>query len=595
MGEKQPTSLRTHTCGELRAGHIGDTVTLCGWVQSIRDHGGVLFCDLRDRYGITQVVFRPEVSDQLLRDANELRAEFVIRTTGEVEARPEGMMNEKIPTGEIEVRAHILETLNRAKTPAFEIEDDIETAEEIRLRHRFLDLRRPAMQRNLITRHRVFKATRDYFDEHGFLEIETPMLTKSTPEGARDYLVPSRVHRGSFFALPQSPQLFKQLFMIAGLDRYAQLVRCFRDEDLRADRQPEFTQLDMEMAFVTQEDIIEITESLMQRIFKAALDLDVSTPFPRLTYREAMDTYGCDRPDMRFGMTIKDISDVAVESDFRVFRKVLDDGGQVRGICVPGGGARSRTEIDKLPALAQEFGAKGLAWMKAEEEALSSSIAKFFPAGVQQKIRERMGAEPGDLLLFVADRPKIVADVLSRLRLHLAADMGLIPENEFRLCWVLDFPLFDRREDSDTIEPCHHPFTSPRDEDIEMLDSAPLEVLAKAHDIILNGSEIGGGSIRIHDAGLQRRIFALLRMSDEEIERKFGFLIRALEYGAPPHGGIALGMDRIVAILCGMDSIREVIAFPKTQRAVCPLTDAPTRVSDEQLRELGLRLEAGES
>jgi len=589
LPRQQPASLRTHTCGELGAAHIGAQVTLCGWVHAVRDHGGILFCDLRDRYGVSQVVFDPRMNPELHRQANELRPEYVVRVTGEVRRRPEGTANPKLATGEIEVVATALQLLNRAEPPVLPIADEIEASEEVRLRYRFLDLRRSAMQRNLMLRHRVFKVVRDYFDAHGFLEVETPMLTKSTPEGARDYLVPSRLHPGSFYALPQSPQLFKQIFMVSGLDRYAQLVRCFRDEDLRADRQPEFTQLDMEMSFVTQEDIINVTEGLMVAIFREVLGRDVQTPFPRFTYEEAMSQYGCDRPDLRFGMTLRDVGDIARQSAFEVFRKVLDAGGQVKGLCAPGAAGRSRAELDRLTALAQTFGAKGLAWMKVEEKGLSSPIDRFFPAPVQEQLRARLEAKPGDLMLFVADQPPVVAEALSRLRLHLGRELQLIPADEFKFCWVVDFPLFAPAEGGG-VEPCHHPFTSPRDEDIPRLETEPLAVKAKAYDIILNGSEIGGGSIRIHDSALQERIFRLLRLSEEEVEQKFGFFLRALRYGAPPHGGIALGMDRIVAILCGLDSIRDVIAFPKTQRGICPLTEAPTPVSERQLRELGLRM-----
>ena len=579
---------RTHNCGELRKEHIGREVVLAGWVHSVRDHGGVIFVDLRDRYGLTQVVFKPDSSGDTYAESEQLRTEYVIAVRGQVVARLPENVNPNLPTGEVEVPVVELEILNRSETPPFEIEDESAVATDLRLRYRYLDLRRAPMREGLVFRHRVFQTIRRYFDERGFIDVETPVLTRSTPEGARDYLVPSRVNQGGFYALPQSPQLFKQLLMIAGFDKYAQIVKCFRDEDLRADRQPEFTQLDVEMAFTDQEEIIELIEGMTAAVFKENMDREIETPFPRLTYEQAMDLYGTDRPDIRFGMTLKSIEDLAQQSEFRVFRSVVDKGGQVRGFRLPGGADLSRKDLDELTEWVKQFGAKGLAWFRVEPDKLSSPIQKFFPAPVLAELRRRMECEAGDVIFFVADKPAVVAQALSELRVHLAKTRGLIPENEFRFCWVLDFPLFEYNEEEKRPDPSHHPFTSPREDDLAFLEERPLEVKAKAHDIILNGLEIGGGSIRIHDLAVQQRVFRLLGISEEEAREKFGFLLDALRYGAPPHGGIALGLDRVVMLLLGRDSIREVIAFPKTQRAVCLMTQAPAPVDDRQLRELGL-------
>ena len=579
---------RTHNCGELRKEHIGREVVLAGWVHSVRDHGGVIFVDLRDRYGLTQVVFKPDSSGDTYAESEQLRTEYVIAVRGQVVARLPENVNPNLPTGEVEVPVVELEILNRSETPPFEIEDESAVATDLRLRYRYLDLRRAPMREGLVFRHRVFQTIRRYFDERGFIDVETPVLTRSTPEGARDYLVPSRVNQGGFYALPQSPQLFKQLLMIAGFDKYAQIVKCFRDEDLRADRQPEFTQLDVEMAFTDQEEIIELIEGMTAAVFKENMDREIETPFPRFTYAEAMDLYGTDRPDIRFGMTLKSIEDLAQQSEFRVFRSVVDKGGQVRGFRLPGGADLSRKDLDELTEWVKQFGAKGLAWFRVEPDKLSSPIQKFFPAPVLAELRRRMECEAGDVIFFVADKPAVVAQALSELRVHLAKTRGLIPENEFRFCWVLDFPLFEYNEEEKRPDPSHHPFTSPREDDLAFLEERPLEVKAKAHDIILNGVEIGGGSIRIHDLAVQQRVFRLLGISEEEAREKFGFLLDALRYGAPPHGGIALGLDRVVMLLLGRDSIREVIAFPKTQRAVCLMTQAPAPVDDRQLRELGL-------
>ncbi|GAN31869.1 MAG: aspartate--tRNA ligase [Candidatus Brocadia sp. AMX2] len=581
---------RTHTCGQLRIKDVKSTVTLLGWVSSIRDHGGLIFIDLRDRYGITQVVFNPDKGNEFYTTAGQLRPEYVVAIQGAVSARPEGTLNPNLDTGEIEVYADTLEILNKSETPPFEIEDESKVSLELRLKHRYLDLRRPVMQRRLIFRHKVCQVIREYLDRLNFIDIETPVLTKSTPEGARDYLVPSRVNLGKFYALPQSPQLFKQILMVAGYDRYFQIVRCFRDEDLRAQRQPEFTQMDMEMSFVDENDIIQIIEGLVAAIFDKVIGKKVATPFPRLSYNEAMASYGCDAPDLRFGMKIKDISDIVQKSDFKVFLDTVKSGGQVRGVNANGCGNFSRKDIDDLTAFVGQFGAKGLAWFKVEEKGLSSSITKFFPEETREKIRQYMDAKKGDLLLFVADKPKVVSQSLAQLRLHLAQKNKLIDTNTFYFSWVVDFPLFDYNEDLQRYEALHHPFTSPHPDDLPILEEKPLEVKARAYDLVLNGVELGGGSIRIHAPEVQKRVFRLLGIEDESAYAKFGFLLDALKYGAPPHGGIALGVDRMVTLLLQLDDIREVIAFPKTQKATCLMTNAPSEVDLQQLKELGIRL-----
>jgi len=546
--------------------------------------------DLRDRSGMVQVVFNPEVSEQAFTKAEALRGEYVVTVAGEVGIRPEGTANPNLATGEVEVYARDLRLLNVAKVPPFYIANNLEVDEALRLRYRYLDLRRPEMQRLLELRHRTTKAIRDFLDGRGFWEIETPMLTKSTPEGARDFLVPSRLHPGEFFALPQSPQLFKQVLMVAGVERYFQIVRCFRDEDLRADRQPEFTQLDMEMSFVRREDVMGITEELLAYVFGRVLGVKLDLPFPRLTYREAMTRYGSDKPDLRFGLEIKDISDLVKNSGFRVFAEVVGRGGVVRGIRVPGCSTYSRRELDELTQLAGTFGAKGLAWMAVEGEGIRSPIVKFFASGELQSIRERMEARPGDLLLFVADQEDTAASALGALRLEIGRRLGLMDDGRLAFAWIVDFPLLEYDQEEGRYKAVHHPFTSPREEDLPLLDREPLKAKALAYDVILNGVELGGGSIRIHRRDVQEKMFGLLGLSAEEAREKFGFLLEAFEYGAPPHGGIALGLDRLVMLMGGRETIRDVIPFPKTQSATCLMTGAPGPVTAEQLKELHLAL-----
>lgn len=582
---------RTHTCGQLRKADAGSEVTLSGWVDTRRDHGGVIFIDLRDRYGKTQVVFNPEHNAETHKEASDLRSEYVIAVKGKVEERPEGMANPDLDTGEIDVMVDKLEILNTSETPPFEITADTEVSTELRLKYRYLDLRRPVMQKYFTSRHKVCQVARQYFDRNDFVEVETPFLTKSTPEGARDYLVPSRINRGQFYALPQSPQLFKQILMVSGFDRYFQVVKCFRDEDLRAQRQPEFTQLDLEMSFVREDDVINIIEGLMVEVFNTVLGKEISAPFKRLSYRDAMSLYGCDAPDLRFEMTIKEITDIAKKSDFKVFKSVAESGDQIRGINATGCAKLSRKDIDELTTFVNQFGAKGLAWFKVDENGLTSQIAKFFSEELQKEIIERFSAVPGDLLLFVADKESVVSQALSQLRLNIAKTNGLINENEFNLSWVVNFPLFEYNEEMDRYDSLHHPFTSPHPDDLEFLEERPLDVRARAYDIVLNGVELGGGSIRIHRQDVQKKIFNLLNIDEATAQKRFGFLLEALKYGAPPHGGIALGLDRMVTILLGLDDIREVIAFPKTQKATCLMVDAPSNVDEKQLKDLGLSLQ----
>jgi len=582
---------RSHNCGELRSEHAGQEALLCGWVASWRDHGGLIFIDLRDRYGITQVVFSPQRAAEAHRTASELRSEYVVAVRGEVNRRPEGMVNRALPTGEIELDAVELEVLNPSLTPPFAVDERAEVTEEVRLKHRYLDLRRPPMRDRLVKRHEIIKAARDYLYGQGFIEVETPCLTRSTPEGARDFVVPSRLYHGSFYALPQSPQLFKQLLMVAGFDKYVQFARCYRDEDPRADRQVEHTQLDLEMSFVDVDDVIAVAEGALASICEVVLGHEVALPFQRLTWHEAMRLYGTDKPDLRFDMRLADITDLAGQSEFNVFRSVVEKGGVVRGICAPGGAKYTRREIEAdMTEYVARFGAKGLAWMKLDGGKLTSSLAKFFSEPQQAEIVRRLEAGDGDLLLFIADKETTVCQALGELRLRLGAELELYDPNEFRFEWVVDFPMFGWNEDEQRLDPLHHPFTSPRDEDLDKLETAPLEARAKAYDVVLNGTELGGGSIRIHRRDVQQRVFDLIKIDEQQAKSKFGFLLDALQYGAPPHGGIAIGIDRLVMLLLRLDTIRDVIAFPKTQRGQCLLTGAPSDISPEQLKELGLKL-----
>ena len=581
---------RTDYCGDLRPTDVGREVVLMGWVQRRRDHGGVIFIDLRDREGIVQVVFNPEINPEVHAKAHKVRNEYVLAVKGDVAMRPPESLNPDLDTGEIEVLTNELRILSVSENPPFLIEDNEEISENVRLRYRYLDLRRPSLQRNLILRHKVAKAVRTYLDGQGFLEIETPVLTRSTPEGARDYLVPSRVNPGRFYALPQSPQLFKQLLMISGFDRYFQIVKCFRDEDLRMDRQPEFTQIDIEMSFVGVEDIQRTMEGMMTFIFKEILEIDLPIPFPALSYDEALDRYGTDKPDIRFGLDLKGISDLAGKSTFEIVREAIGEGGIAKGITLKGGATLSRREVDELVAFAQEHGAHGLSWVKMVSEGWQSPIAKFFDESLKDAIAGRMGAEKGDLMLFVAGGQVVVNHTLANLRLHLGEKLGLIPSDAYRFVWVRDFPLLEYSEEEGRYMAVHHPFTAPRDEDIPMLEDHPEDVRAKSYDLVLNGVEIGGGSIRNHIMEVQSIVFRKLGIGEEETKKRFGFLMEALKYGPPPHGGIAFGFDRIVMILSGSDSIREVIAFPKTQKASCPLTEAPTEVDPKQLDELSIKV-----
>jgi len=579
---------RSIYCGSVRESDIGEEITLCGWVHSRRDHGGVIFIDLRDREGILQIVFQPE-NKEVFSAAESLRSEYVILVKGLVRRRPEGTGNQNIDTGNVELVAAELEVLNVSLSLPFEISDCAVASEELRLKYRYLDLRRPNFQRNFIIRHKISKEIRDFLNEEGFLEIETPLLTKSTPEGARDFLVPSRIHAGSFFALPQSPQLFKQILMAAGFDKYYQIARCFRDEDLRSDRQLEFTQVDIEMSFVDEEDVMGVVERMLARVFKAMLDIDLKVPFERVSYADAMLKYGSDKPDTRFKMEIRDFSQEFKNVKFGVFSSAILSGKVVRGLCIPNGAGFSRAEIDGLTKFVGEYGAKGLAWMKITDAGAESNIVKYFEKDEIKAVVSKLNAESGDLVVFLADEEKTVAQGLGALRIKMGRECGLIDKNKFNFLWVFDFPLMEWNKEECRWQALHHPFTAPK-----CLHSITKEnaasAKARAYDIVLNGTELGGGSIRIHKSSVQRNVFEVLGIAEESAKEKFGFLLDALSYGAPPHGGIALGFDRLCALIAGADSIREVIAFPKTQKAVDPLSNAPTQVGDKQLKELGLRV-----
>ena len=583
---------RTVSCGSLRQKDCGKEAVLAGWVDTRRDHGKLIFIDIRDRTGIAQVVFDPGDNANVHRDAEKLRDEFVILVKGKVATRPEGTVNPNLPTGEIEVRAKELHILNSSKPLPFVLKDSLDVAEEVRLTYRYLDLRRKQMQENLRRRYLVTKAVRGFLDSRDFIEIETPFLTKSTPEGARDYLVPSRMYPGKFFALPQSPQLFKQILMVAGYERYFQLVRCFRDEDLRADRQPEHTQIDIEMSFIDEIDIQSLIEDMMVRIFKDVLDRELKTPFKRLSYEEAMLSFGTDKPDTRFGLEIVDVTEIFKDTGFKVLRKVVDSGGAVRAINVRGGGKISLKRINEFIDLVTTFKAKGLVWLKQENRTLSSPVAKFFSDEEKSMLTAKLEAKDNDLLLLIADKPDIAAFSLGRLRQVLGEEMQLIDKDKFNFLWITDFPLLEYDEKESRFKSLHHPFTSPRACDIPLLETSPLEVKALAYDLVLNGVETGGGSIRIHHSDIQEKVFKVLGIKKEEAKNKFGFLLDALSYGAPPHGGIALGLDRLVMLLLGLDSIRDVIPFPKTQKSTCLMTGSPSDVRAEQLNELNLQIKS---
>jgi aspartyl-tRNA synthetase len=580
---------RTHSCIELGESHIGRDVVLMGWVQHRRDHGGVIFVDLRDREGITQAVFDPSVSGAVHEKAQEIRNEYVLGIKGKVSARPADMVNSRMTTGAIEVLVDELRIFSRAKTPPFQIEDRVDASETIRLQYRYLDLRRTQLKKNMLVRHKTTMTVRNYLDANGFIDIETPVLTKSTPEGARDYLVPSRVNQGDFYALPQSPQLFKQLLMVAGFDRYYQVVKCFRDEDLRADRQPEFTQIDMELSFVDEQEVMEIAEGLIKAIFKNVLDVDFPEPFPSMTWAEAMERFGIDRPDLRFGLELKNVSDIVANADFKVFASVVKNGGLVKAINAKGCADFSRKQIDELTEFAAVYRAKGLAWIKIKEDQWQSPIAKFFSDDEKEALKQRLDLEPGDIVFFVADQPKITNEALGQLRNELARRLGLIDDNEYKFTWITHFPMFEYDETEKRYQALHHPFTAPMESDIDKLESNPLDVNSRAYDLVLNGVEIGGGSIRIHDSELQERVLKCLGIGKEEANEKFGFLLDALTFGAPPHGGLAFGLDRLVMLLCREDSIRSVIAFPKTQKATCLMTQAPSKAVPRQLQELAIK------
>jgi len=583
---------RTAYCGDITESYIGEKITIKGWVQKRRDLGGLIFIDLRDREGIVQVVFNPDLSGEALALAEKIRNEYVLSVTGTVVARGEGTVNPNLKTGKVEIHVEEVQIINEAKTPPFMIDDQMEVSDDVRLKYRYVDLRRPAMMETLRMRHNVTTSFRTFLNENGFLDVETPILTKSTPEGARDYLVPSRVHQGEFYALPQSPQIFKQLLMVSGFDRYYQIARCFRDEDLRADRQPEFTQIDMEMSFMDTEQIISLVEDMMKKLMNDVKDLNVQLPFQRMTYDDAMSRYGSDKPDTRFGMELIDVSEIVKESGFKVFAGAVASGGQVKLINVKGGASQySRKDIDGLTEFVARFGAKGLAWLKVEEEGLKGPISKFVTEEDAAQISASANAEAGDLLLFVADKKSVVADALGALRLKLGKELKLIDETKFNFLWVTDWPLLEFDEGENRYYAAHHPFTMPVREDLERFETDPSSVRAEAYDLVLNGYELGGGSLRIYERDIQEKMFKVLGFSKEEAEKQFGFLLEAFEYGTPPHGGIALGLDRLVMLLAGRTNLRDTIAFPKTASASCVLTDAPGEVSEAQLKELSLSLD----
>ena len=580
---------RTHTCNDLGPDFLDRETILMGWVLRRRDHGGVIFIDLRDRWGITQIVFNPEIHEAVHAKAHQLRSEWVIAVRGTVARRPAAMENHKLKTGAIEVLVHELRILNTSETPPFPLDEDIEVSDTLRLQYRYLDLRRPEIANNLVLRHQALQTVRSYLNDNSFLEIETPMLTRSTPEGARDYLVPSRVNAGKFYALPQSPQLFKQILMVAGMDRYYQIVKCFRDEDLRADRQPEFTQIDMELSFITEAEIITLVEGMIKNLFKAVRGIELQPPFAQMTYDEAMRRYGTDRPDTRFGLELVDLTETLRGCGFKVFQSAIEKGGVVKAINAKGCGGFSRKDLDDLTEFAGRFGARGMAWIKIKEDEWQSPITKFFSPEEIAAMATALDARPGDLILFGADQTRTVHQVLAELRLELARRLGLIEPGSFSFLWVTDFPLLEYDDEARRYTAVHHPFTAPREDQLDLLATDPGAVKSRAYDLVLNGSEIGGGSIRIHNPAMQQQIFKALGIDAEEAREKFGFLLRALELGAPPHGGIAFGVDRLMMLLTGSSSIRDVIAFPKTQKATCPLTDAPSPVARKQLTELHLR------
>jgi len=583
---------RTHHCGALSDGHVGNTVTLCGWIHTRRDHGGLIFIDLWDKYGLTQVVLNPQIDQLAHQEAQALRNNFVIAVTGKVRARPDDMINTKLATGKIEVYVDDLEILNKSETPPFQGWDDQDVSEVLRLKHRYLDLRNATLLRNLKLRDQITRVVRKVLHAQDFTEVETPILTKSTPEGARDYLVPSRLNPEKFYALPQSPQLFKQILMVAGMDRYFQIVKCFRDEDLRQDRQPEFSQIDMEMSFIDEEELFKLVETMMAAIYKETLGITIETPFPILKYQDAIDRFGSDKPDLRFGMEIVDLADTVAGTEFKVFADVLKKGGQIRALnAKQSGEALSRKALDDMTKLAKTYGAKGMAWIKVNTDGRQSPITKFFKQDMLDAMILKLGAEVGDTIVFIADTPKVVADALAHLRLDIGKRLNLIDENKISLAWVTEFPLLEYAEEEKRYVAMHHPFTAPMAQDLDKLESDPGSLKARAYDLILNGNEIGGGSIRIHQSAVQQKMFNLLGINKEEAETKFGFLLEALQYGAPPHGGIAFGLDRIAMILTGSSSIREVIAFPKTQKATCLMTEAPSAVDTKQLKELKLKFD----